>query len=350
MIAAADRALDAFGDIDPEVRQRLLTWLRDADTIDVDVALLGQFIQTDPEYAGRLAEALCDGGVLTRSNRHRCGTEECHRLLSDESLQEGHCQSCGVDLVETPPQHATQYVLQRARARDVGWVIAIHGIRTHGAWQEQLQWLIDHEYRVSVPFRNWKYGKITSAALIPSRQRALVRRFVDDVREAEGDLAGVFAGARVPPADVVAHSFGTWIVAHALQEEPELRLGRLVLVGSIVRPNWDWDTPLDRGQIQAVLNYCGDRDLPVKVAEWGIPDSGPSGVHGFPSTDPRLFNVIRPGGQHSTAFEKGLLVPTFEAVWQPFLADRFEDADLKDHRLMQPDAWKAARRLLRTPL
>ncbi len=350
MIAAAIRALNAFGDIDPEVRQRVLTWLRDADTIDVDVVLLGQFIQTGPEYAARLAEALCDAGVLTRSSRHRCGAEECETLLSDESLQEGHCQRCGANLEETPPQQTTRYVLQRARARDVGWVIAIHGIRTRGAWQEQLQWLIDGEYRVSVPFRNWKYGKITSAALIPSRQRALVRKFVDDVRKAEGDLVGVFAGAKVPPADVVAHSFGTWIVSHALQAEPELRLGRLVLVGSIVPPNWDWETPLGRGQIQAVLNYCGDRDLPVKITERGIPDSGPSGVRGFTSIDQRVINVLRRGGRHSTAFEEGVLVPTFEAVWQPFLADRFEDADLRAHRLMQPVAWKPARRLLRTPL
>jgi pimeloyl-ACP methyl ester carboxylesterase len=350
MIAAASRALDTFGDIDPELRQRVLTWLRDADTIDVDAALVGQFIQTDPEHATRLAEALCDAGVLTRSNRHRCAAEECERLLSDESLQEGRCRSCSADLEDTPPLQTTRYVLHRARARDVGWVIAIHGIRTRGAWQEQLQWLIDREYRVSVPFRNWKYGKITSAALISSRQRALVNRFVDDVRRAEGDLAGVFADAGVPPAEVVAHSFGSWIVAHALQAEPELQLGRLVLVGSIVRPNWDWETPLGRGQIHAVLNYCGDRDLPVKITERGIPDSGPSGVHGFTSTDPRVVNILRPGGRHSTAFEEGVLVPTFEDVWQPFLADRFEDADLREHRPMPPIAWKPAGRLLRTPL
>jgi pimeloyl-ACP methyl ester carboxylesterase len=349
MIAAARRALDTFGDIDPELRQRVLTWLLDADTIDVDAALFADFVQTDLEHATRLAETLCDVGVLTRSNRHRCAIEDCDRLLSDESLQEGHCRSCGADLEETPPEQTTRYVLRRARARDVGWVIAIHGIRTRGAWQEQLQWLIDREYRVSVPFRNWKYGKITSAALIPSRQRTLVRRFIEDVRKAEGDLAGVLANARVPPADVVAHSFGTWIVSHALQAEPELRLGRLVLVGSIVRPNWDWETPLGRGQIQAVLNYCGDRDLPVKITERGIPDSGPSGVHGFPSTDRRVINILRPGGRHSTAFKVGVLIPSFEAVWQPFLADRFDDADLREHRFMQPVAWKPARRLLRTP-
>jgi pimeloyl-ACP methyl ester carboxylesterase len=350
MIAGAKHALDTLGDIDPELRQRVLTWLRDADTIDVDADRLGHFIKTDPAYATRLAEALCDAEVLTRSVRHRCSVEECERLLGDESLQEGGCQSCGANLEETPAQQTTQYVLSRARARDVGWVIAIHGVRTRGAWQEQLQWLIDREYRVSVPFRNWKYGKITSAALIPSRQRALVHRFVDDVRKAENDLTGVFAGTSVPPADVVAHSFGSWIVAHALQAEPELRLGRLVLVGSILRPNWDWETPLGRGQIQAVLNYCGDRDLPVKVTERGIPDSGPSGVHGFTSTDPRVVNVLRPGGRHSPAFEEGVLVPTFEDAWQPFLADRLEDADLREHRLMQPADWKPARRLLRTPL
>jgi hypothetical protein len=45
-----------------------------------------------------------------------------------------------------------------------------------------------------------------------------------------------------------------------------------------------------------------------------------------------------------------MLVPTFQDVWQPFLADRFEDADLTGHRLMRPASWKPAHRLLRTPL
>jgi pimeloyl-ACP methyl ester carboxylesterase len=347
MIAAARNALSA---VDPALRQRVLTWLRNTDTIDVDADLFGQFIQIDRACATRLAEALCNAGVLTRSIRYRCVVEECERLLSDESIHEGRCRSCGVAFEESPPQPTTRYVLHRARARDVGWVIAIHGIRTRGAWQEQLQWLIDREYRVSVPFRNWKYGKITSAALIRRRQRALVHRFLDDVRKAENDLAGVFSDTSVPPADVVAHSFGSWIVAHALQAQPELRFGRIVLVGSIVQPNWDWGMPLARGQIQAVLNYCGDRDLPVKITERGIPDSGPSGVHGFTSADPRVINILRPGGKHSTAFEEGVLAPIFEDVWQPFLANRLEDADLREHQRMKPAEWKPAHRLLRTPL
>ena len=350
MIAAARAALGALEDVDSEVEKRVLCWLRLADSVDLDVITFGQLIGLSTSQANRIAEALVAYAVFARHDVLICPGEECGVALSRESLEDRRCQTCGTDLDENEPRSETRYGLERRRSRDVGWLIALHGVRTHGRWQEQLQWLIDRQFRRTVPFRNWKYGRILLGALAPALQRRLVRRFLADVRGAQAELQGVLSAGAAPPPDVIAHSFGTWIVAHALKEDPSLRLGNVILVGSIIRPDWQWDAALERGQVTAVLNYCGDQDPWVRLAERFIPDSGPSGVIGFTRQHQLLANILRPGGGHSSAFAPELLASTFEDVWRPFLANRREDVDAGEHEVLGLPQWSRAVAIWRAPV
>jgi len=147
----------------------------------------------------------------------------------------------------------------------------------------------------------------------------------------------------------VAHSFGSWIVAHALQNDPKLQLGHVVLVGSIVRPDWPWAAILERNQIRGLLNYCGDRDPWVRLAERFIPDSGPSGSRGFNQQHDRLLNLLRPGGTHSSAFSNARLPALFEDVWRPFMSNRGEDIEAGEHEVLEPRPWARAPVVLRAP-
>lgn len=101
--------------------------------------------------------------------------------------------------------------------------------------------------------------------------------------------------------------------------------------------------------MSAVLNYCGDRDPWVRLAERFIPDSGPSGTIGFTEQDDRLINVIRPRGTHSSAFTPDLLGPTFEDVWRPFLSDRTDEVDTSEHQILSPPQWARAGNVWRAP-
>jgi pimeloyl-ACP methyl ester carboxylesterase len=199
------------------------------------------------------------------------------------------------------------------------------------------------------PFRNWKYGRILFQALVPALQKRLVRRFVSDVRQGSSELAGVLRPGPPPPPDVIAHSFGTWILANALQSHDSLRVGHVILVSSIVPPDWNWSRIFERGQVSGILNYCADRDPWVRAAERFIPSSGPSGSRGFLGHDQRLLNVLRPGGTHSSAFATSQLQSTFEEVWRPFLSDRADEMDLGKHRILQAQQWKPAKVFLRAP-
>jgi hypothetical protein len=317
--------------------------------VDLDAALFGRLIRISPAEAERIADALAQSGIFDRRAAVVCAREGCGVVLSPVSLEEGTCGNCGADLDELEPREEIRYVLDRPRSRDVGWLTAIHGIRTRGPWQEQLQWLVDRQFLRTIPFKNWKYGRILFAALIPALQRRIVRRFLNEMRVAQTELGGVLGPGPAPPPDVVAHSFGTWVVAHALQEEPTLRLGHVILVGSIVRPDWPWAAILERDQINAVLNYCGDRDHCVQLTERFIPDSGPSGRVGFTEEHSRLINILRPGGTHSSTFTNPGLSTTFEDVWRPFLSDRREDIDRTDHQILEAPPWAPSWFIWRAP-
>lgn len=349
MIAAAQAALRSLGEVDATIEERVLRWLRLADSVDLNAYTFGQLIGVDTNEAQRITEALAADGVFEQTEVFVCTGEECGIALSEASLAEQRCQTCGADLVEHEPRREIRYRLERLRSRDVGWLIALHGIRTRAPWQEQLQWLTDRQFRRTVPFRNWKYGRIMFGALVPALQRRFVRRFLAEVNAARADLEDVLRAGAAPPPDVIAHSFGTWIVAHALATDMNLRLGNVILVGSIIRPDWPWHGPIARGQVTAVLNYCGDRDPWVRFAEHFIADSGPSGTIGFTGQDERLTSIRRPGGTHSSAFSPELLDSTFEDVWRPFLANRWADIDGTDHHLLGASQWSRAGVIWRAP-
>ncbi len=348
MIAAA-RAVAEGVELPPATIERFVAWLKFVDSVNADAELLARFIDTTPAEATRLGDALTERGVFDRRMATICSGVDCGIQLSNESVGQGTCQTCGVNLEESPPREQTRYLLERPRARDIGWVVAIHGIRTRGLWQEQLQWLIDRQFLRTVPFKNWKYGNISVRAMIPRLQRRFTHRFLSETGNCADQLHGVLRDGPAPPPDVIAHSFGTWVVAHALQDDQTLRLGRLVLIGSIVRPDWPWADMIDRGQIAGVLNYCGRRDLPVRLTQHVIPDSGPSGVLGFVQGSPRVVNVIDPNGNHSSVFKGAHLEAAFEDVWRPFLTARAENIDMTAHESVTGRPWSQAPLLCRAP-
>jgi len=105
----------------------------------------------------------------------------------------------------------------------------------------------------------------------------LVRRFLtlyDRVR------------ARHGPPSVIAHSFGTYLVARALSDFEGARLRALILFGSIVSETFDWGTLVARGQVTParMRNEVGAHAATVRLAaalrRFGYP-YGESGVTGF---------------------------------------------------------------------
>lgn len=208
---------------------------------------------------------------------------------------------------------ADVFVREASRGRDVPWILVLHGMATAGEWQEELSWLCATTYQRSLPVFIYKYGKVRPGVFLRWRQRQLARKLAGKL-EYLSEKHGM--GDNGP--DVVAHSFGTWLIGHVLQQNPSLKVGRLILAGSILRPDFDWDLLLRRGQVQAVLNHCAGRDKWVPLAHLVVPDAGPSGTRGFLHHRSVIHREEREFG-HSTFFEDVEMEVNYRSAWDVFL-------------------------------
>ncbi|HYC58541.1 MAG TPA: hypothetical protein VEK79_03160 [Thermoanaerobaculia bacterium] len=224
--------------------------------------------------------------------------------------------------VREPPDASSEeeivYVRKLAPPRVVDWVIAIHGMNSSGEWQESFTWQLSTTWGRSVPVAVYKYGIVTAGVLMPWRRgtlREALRRRIATLRE-EAEARG-FSGR----PDVIAHSFGTWLLGQLLEQEltrtDPLAFGRIVLTGSVLRPDFDWKRLKDAGLLEDVLNHYGTGDRVVPLAQTGIYDSGPSGRRGFDGAE--VINVRADGFGHSELFSTNELERSYTQYWRPFL-------------------------------
>jgi serine/threonine-protein kinase len=112
-----------------------------------------------------------------------------------------------------------------------------------------------------------------------------------------------------------SHSFGSLAIGRSLKKFPDLKLKRIILFGSILRPAYEWDEVHANGQVAAVLNERSPSDVWPRIAKYCIPDSGPSGVIGF--DEGKAFIVEK---EHSWTGHSGLSYELHcRQVWAPFL-------------------------------
>lgn len=91
----------------------------------------------------------------------------------------------------------------------------------------------------------------------------------------------VTAEARIERPSIIAHSFGTYLVANLLLKYPEVRFDKVIFCGSIVAHAFDWVARINGGQINLMRNDYGTLDRWPRLARYLVRDSGPSGTIGF---------------------------------------------------------------------
>jgi hypothetical protein len=271
------------------------------------------------------------------------GCPNCKDPIDTDDARLGVCPHCHERFDEHGGVVVSQiYAYSVLPTRDVTWVLALHGMNTRGAWQEEFNWRVSTAYLRSVPVAIYKYGLVRPGALwLPS-----LRRLSEELAAKIVKLKGVteengFAG----PPDVIAHSLGTWLLGHALLWNPSLKVGRIILTGSILRPDFDWATLIARGQVEAVLDHYGMKDR--WVAHYAIPDSGPSGRVGFNAHVP-VVQACEPEFKHSDFFSEKNLPEVFEKVWRPFLT--MPAGDLLNSYASSGAKWRQARWIYRATL
>ncbi len=151
-------------------------------------------------------------------------------------------------------------------------ILLVHGIRTYAEWQPMVRRVLEEipgtlvvplKYEWFDAFRFW----------LPYFRTGELENIHRKIRDA-------FAEYRDVPISIIAHSFGTHAIGELLKDDPQFRIQRLVLCGSILPRSFKWD--LYRLKVESeVINDRGSKDIwPVlaRSSSWGYGDSG---THGF---------------------------------------------------------------------
>jgi pimeloyl-ACP methyl ester carboxylesterase len=187
-------------------------------------------------------------------------------------------------------------------------VISVHGIRTRGAWQKELTSELNRAGLNHLPL---DYGFFLALQLLwpGSRQRAL-QWFLEAYTDARNEYGNA-------PISVIAHSFGSYLVARTLEQRPEVTFERVILCGSIVQRDYPWSSIiLERKQVKEVLNDFGRLDFWAGTVGWLVEDAGPSGQQGFSDdAQQRVFQREHSEFRHSDYFYR----LHYKDSWVPFL-------------------------------
>jgi serine/threonine-protein kinase len=203
-------------------------------------------------------------------------------------------------------------------------VIPLHGIRTHAEWQRAFVTLTQETNLENLrerlpdvfycPFDEWSFGYFWLPSFLSPRKREQKNKWFryEYDRLLESKHAEI-KNTNYP--SIVAHSFGTYILGHALIKYEYIKFDKLIFCGSILPRSFPWKTLIDRGQVSKIRNEYGTKDIWVRCAGWFIKRAGSSGYNGFDVEVDGKVNQKMFLYKHSEYFEKGHM----RNFWIPFL-------------------------------
>lgn len=331
-----------------------------ARAVNALIALLnsGQAPEIDPKLfqvqlvkagieadAALLLDAAAEATLVERIRVWRCPKQVCGEILDVDDIANQACPHCHTDFRESGdlPLGGVVYRSLMAVSRSVPWLIAVHGFNTRGPWQEEFSWRIANRFKYHAPVLIYKYGLVRFGVLFRWRHRALARQLSQRIRKA---VAYARKNQIEEPPDIIIHSFGSQLFRMVLEmpESSDLEFGRVIAVGSVIRPDFDWSSYISRGRIEAVLCQCGEKDGAVPFAQFFIPNTGPGARLGFKDT--AAINVRNSEYGHSTAFAEGELARNLDrgGLWDRFLREPIET--FADPAKFQPTMWSPAPALI----
>lgn len=186
-------------------------------------------------------------------------------------------------------------------------VILIHGIRDFALWQNSVRNALE-EAGMAVEAIN--YGRFNLLEFLSPiaffRKRAIekVWRQIRIVRQNN------------PQADisVIAHSFGTYVVAQLMKENFDIKFHRILFCGSVVPYDFPFEQIQDRFH-PPIINEVGARDIWPAIAESITSGYGSAGTYGF--RRPLVRDRWHRGAQHNFFLEQSFC----RQFWVPLLRE-----------------------------
>lgn len=217
-------------------------------------------------------------------------------------------------------------------------IFVLHGIRDIGRWSSRFEEEVSKhtlaDGRGKLLFISPRYGYLGMGPfLFEGVRNKYVRWFMDEYTEA---LAR-YPNLKAENIRFFGHSNGTYLLADALHNYTSMRVGNVVLAGSVVPTAYPWSRL--GGRIGAIRSYAGSHDWVVAwfprmfelpLLSWLGNPLGGGGFHGF--TDSSVENILAKG-DHGAFSGREEEIITFLMEAKPQQA-----------RLGNPNAWKQSRR------
>jgi hypothetical protein len=312
---------------------------------DLEFAPADFAASTNTKWPNPSLSAFLDGQAAAENLRRidvmLCPGERCHSPLDAGMLQIGECPFCGLAFAEEDedPIPSARYRILGEASRDIRWMVVVHGMNTRGVWQEIFSWLIANRLKYSAPVLIHKYGWATIDVLFEPMHLRLAKSLGRKIRRA-AEYARRSGITDAP--DILVHSFGSRLFSLILVDDEftDLKFGRVITAGSIIRPDFDWSSLIREGRVEAVLNHMGGKDIPVLVAQFVIPGTGPGGRKGY--QDSAVLNQQNTDFGHSDCLSEENVDQALRdgGIWHRFLtqpAGLFVPDDL-----YFPKSWKPA--------
>jgi pimeloyl-ACP methyl ester carboxylesterase len=193
-------------------------------------------------------------------------------------------------------------------------VILVHGIRDHATWAPKLQTTLEELGLLVEPTNYGRFGFWDFLGRSDVAEREALKRLADQIVE----VRNKFPDQRL---HMIAHSFGTYLVAQLLCERnsPPLSApihkfgGRLVFCGSVVRNDVRW-SDFKEQILLPVVNEVGTRDYWPAIARFINDRLGAVGTYGFrsPGVRDRWHSGLRHGDFLNSNFCKKWWVPVIQ--------------------------------------
>jgi pimeloyl-ACP methyl ester carboxylesterase len=180
-------------------------------------------------------------------------------------------------------------------------VFVLHGIRDLGRWSSAFETEVkrhDPSRIATLRFESPRYGYLGMGPFLFAGVRdRYVRWFMDEYTEAVARHPKV----KAETIHFFGHSNGTYVLTEALEKYRSMRVGNIVVAGSVVRTSYGWRQLGDR--VGAARNYVGSHDWVVALFPrlFELPGFGAfknrlgsGGFHGFVQSD-RVENVFVQG-------------------------------------------------------
>lgn len=237
----------------------LIVFNKECDIPDfIDSSVIGE-IEFDILFASEEKPKIIDAYLdLFKTEKNGLVSKPIVEVILDKGIEEWVIQYIPNETEKEiiRKTYINRTVIERRKARGV--LFTIHGVNTNAYWNSKFAPLACSQGWIFAPFIHNAQKRLL---FLPSSRKKVIEQFSRYFYE-------ISKKYQVKNASIIAHSFGTYIIArylynHKYEMDLPISIDSIILAGAIVDENYDWHE--HKNKIGRILNISSKNDSWVKL-------------------------------------------------------------------------------------